>query len=228
MGTPTYPSLALAEVMPRNEALWSAGPEDTRPSPHSVLRSRSFWRTLYRLDADGDALGALWSVERHRFDYWDGFLLSVESAPYETVLHIAGHEAARLDESVTMPHFFRWSEIQAIARHFEARSDSPRNPSVTALLLAPFLAVTDTEQSVSAELTSELGLLGLLSADEISEIVAQCHVPESDWVANPDVGWSLLWRAQHVVTTGYQPSPIYSQRIPGAPFAAPLLELLRF
>lgn len=104
----------------RNDSIWNAAPDTEAPVLHSVLRTRSFWRTLYRLPLDGEGVPERyeWSVERHHFDFWSGFFVSVHSGPRETLLIIDRQEAARLDECVTMPHFFRWTEIKAIARYF--------------------------------------------------------------------------------------------------------------
>jgi|SRR6478609_2631651 len=214
----------------RNDAIWNVTPDKECLVPHSVLRTRSFWRTLYRLNIDqpGGLQPGGWRVESHRFDFWDGFFVSVQSAQSESLLFIGGHEAARLDESVTMPHLFMWAEIRAIARHFEARQDSPTNPSVATLLLAPFLAITAVEEdTVRPELAFQLESLDLLEPNEIAEIINGRCIPDTDWVASPDVGWTLRWVKDGSVTALNDFSPIYSERRAGAEFGPRLLELLR-
>jgi hypothetical protein len=213
----------------RNDSIWRAAPDREDLVPHSVLRTRSFWRTLYRLTLDEEGVPEHyeWSVERHHFDFWSGFFVSVHSGPRESLLLIDRQEAARLDECVTMPHFFRWTEIKSIARYFESENDAPTHPSVTALLLAPFLAISRAEEAaVRPELASLLALLDLLEPDEIAEIVDRRCVPDSTWVETPDVGWSLRWVKEDSEPTPAF-SPIYSERVAGAAFGPRLLDLLR-
>jgi hypothetical protein len=179
------------------------------------------------IDVQGACESSGWDAERYRFVYWSGFFVSIESSQRETLLHIDGHEAARLDESVTMPHFFRWSEITSIARYFEAHQDSPTEPSVATLLLAPFLAITDVERTaVRAEFGRALDSLDLLEPVEISDILDRRCISETEWVATPDVGWSLFWDRDRTATAS-RSSPVYSERVSGAPFGPRLLKLLR-
>src|SRR5262245_10148861 len=88
--------------------------------------------------------------ETYAFDFWAGpqapipYLgLELVSRRRESllVLHARAktYEVARLDEAVTMPHLFRWREVEAIADWLVARKEVPSQPSVALLLLAPFL-----------------------------------------------------------------------------------------
>jgi hypothetical protein len=214
-------------ALERNDDLWMT--ETERPAAHSVLRTRSFWRALYRLDVEERSapFDLEWNVERHVFDFYvDGFSISVESAPLETLLYIDKHEAARLDECVTMPHFFRWVELKAVARFFEAEQDSPRNPSVATLLLAPFLGVTDAELTAASEgLRDELRLLRLLDDGEIDDIVERRALRQCRWIPDHAVGWRL--EDDDPGPRAALRSPIYSERSGAAAFATRLLDLLR-
>jgi hypothetical protein len=198
----------------RNDGIWLSQP--VRVPPLSVLRSRPFWLRLYRLDDDWDADAFL---ETYTFEFWVWssdepraptinqvlpIQLEVVSRPDGSLLYLnarlATCEIARTDEVATMPHLFRWRELEAIAAHFEAEDISPAHPSVALLLLAPFLAGTDDERAaIIARLPVELGRLGLLTKDEIDEAVRRRFVAShwSDdpvqvrWIPDPSVGWRL-------------------------------------
>src|SRR5262245_32254575 len=159
----------------RNDDLWLGQP--ACPPLGSVLRSRTFWMQLYRLD---DAWDPCEFSERYTFDFWAGpqvpIHLEVVSRPNESLLVLRAsakaYEIARLDEAVTMPHLFRWSELEAIADWLVAREEVPSQPSVALLLLAPFLGGTEDERgAITARLPVELDRLGLLTATEIAAAV---------------------------------------------------------
>ncbi len=212
----------------RNDSLWKDSAEP--PPAHSVLRTRAFWRTLFRLDVDEQGYPTdpiVWNSERHVFDlYVDGFSLTVESGPDESRLCIASHEAARLDETVTMPHFFRWREIEAISNYFERERDAPNDPSVVALLLSPFLAVTDDELNrVQLALGAQLRLLGLLDSKEIESIIANRFVPEAHWVPDEHFAWRLVV-VDHSTSDPLH-DPIHSERVGEGACAPFLMKLLR-
>src|SRR5262245_57784462 len=147
------------------------------PPPASVLRSRIFWMQLYQLD---DAWDPSEFSDTYTFDFWAGpqapipYLgLEVISRRGESllVLHARAktYEVARLDGAVTMPHLFRWSEVEAIAKWLVARREVPSQPSIALLLLAPFLGGTEDERAAIMErLPVELDRLGLLTVTEIA------------------------------------------------------------
>jgi hypothetical protein len=195
---------------------------------------------LYRLD---DAWDPFDFSETYTFDFWAGpqvpVHLEVESRPCESLLLLrAGASAqviARLDEAVTMPHLFRWCELEAIADWLVARKEVPSQPSVALLLLAPFLGGTEDERgAITGCLPVELGRLGLLTGTEIDAAVTRRFVwahpgaKEPDrvqWVADPSVGWRL----EGDQTIGTARCPIaYSERIgssfPGDEFLSFLRE----
>lgn len=198
----------------RNDGIWLSHP--VRVPPLSVLRSRPFWLQLYRLDDDWDADAFqetytfefwVWSSDEPRASTTNQVLpirLQVVSRPEASLLRLnarlATYEIARADETATMPHLFRWRELEAVAAHFEAEDISPTHPSVALLLLAPFLAGTDDEKpAIIARLPVELDLLGLLTEDEIDDAVRRRFVAShrSDdpvqvrWIPDPSVGWRL-------------------------------------
>src|SRR6185295_13933628 len=213
----------------RNDDLWLGQP--ACPPRGSVLRSRTFWIQLYRLD---DAWDPCEFSETYTFDFWAGpqapipYLgLEVVSRRRESllVLHARAkaYELARLDEAVTMPHLFRWSELEALADWLVAGEEVPAHPSVALLLLAPFLGGTEDERgAITGRLPVELDRLGLLTATEIAAAVgnrfvaAHPNANEPDrvqWVSDPSVGWRL----QGAETIGRTRCPIaYSERIGGS------------
>jgi hypothetical protein len=88
---------------------------------------------LYQLDDTWDQSEF---SETNTFDFWAGpqapipYLgLEVVSRRRESllVLHARAktYEVARLDEAVTMPHLFRWREVEAIADWLVARKEVP-------------------------------------------------------------------------------------------------------
>lgn len=183
---------------------------------------------LYRLD---DAWDPLAFSDTYTFAFWGGTqapsLLEVVSRPAESllILHASGnaYEIARLDENVTMPHLFRWSELEAIADWLVARKDVPSQPSVALLLLAPFLGGTEDEKErIMERLPVELGRLGLLTDTEIAAAAENRFVAEHpggsapdrvQWVADPSVGWRL----EGDQTIGWTRCPIaYSERVAGS------------
>jgi hypothetical protein len=191
----------------RNDDLWLGQP--ACPPRASVLRSRTFWVQLYQLDDTWDPSEF---SETYTFDFWAGpqapipYLgLEVVSRRRESllVLHAKAktYEVARLDEAVTMPHLFRWREVEAIADWLVARKEVPSQPSVALLLLAPFLGGTEDERvAITERLPVELDRLGLLTATEIAAAVgnrlvaAPPNARDSDrvrWVSDPSVGWRL-------------------------------------
>jgi hypothetical protein len=223
----------------RNDGIWLSQP--VRVPPLSVLRSRPFWRQLYRLDDNWDADAF---QETYTFEFWvwssdeppapatnqvHPIRLEVVSRPEASLLYLnarlATCEIARTDETATMPRLFRWRELEAIAAHFEAEDVSPAHPSVALLMLAPFLAGTDDEKTaILARLPVELGLLGLLTENEIDEAVRRRFVAShrSDdpvqvrWIPDPSVGWCL---DNHEAA--------YSERV-GGPGQFPGEQLVRF
>jgi len=164
---------------------------------------------LYQLDDTWDPSEF---SETYTFDFWAGpqapipYLgLEVVSRRRESllVLHARAktYEVARLDEAVTMPHLFRWREVEAIADWLVARKEVPSQPSVALLLLAPFLGGTEDERvAITERLRVELDRLGLLTATEIAAAVgnrlvaAPPNARDPDrvrWVSDPSVGWRL-------------------------------------
>jgi hypothetical protein len=162
---------------------------------------------LYQLD---DAWDPSEFSETYTFDFWAGpevpIGLEVASRSYESLPYLRAvaktHEIARLDEAVTMPHLFRWSEVEAIAGWLEAREGVPSQPSVALLLLAPFLGGTEDERgAITGRLPVELDRLGLLTAAEIAAAVGKRFVatyssadrdPDRvQWVSDRSVGWRL-------------------------------------
>jgi hypothetical protein len=196
---------------PDNDSLWRGQP--ACPPALSVLRRRSFWLQFYRLDQPSEVVDAedrlLAFSETYTFRFWFGLgtkrplRLDVRSCPDDSLLYLhTGAEAgeiSRADENVPMPHTFRWCEIEAIASYVEARNDAPADPSVTLLLLAPFLGGTkDEEVAIIGRLSSELDHLGLLTQAEIGTVVEQRFVAdwtnqgvEARWVPDALVGWRL-------------------------------------
>ena len=84
-------------------------------------------------------MGPVRISETHTFDFWAGAQvpvgLEVVSRPYELLLVLRAsakktYEIARLDEAVTMPHLFRWSELETTADWLVAREEVPFQPSV--------------------------------------------------------------------------------------------------
>jgi hypothetical protein len=149
------------------------------------------------------------AAETYIFDFWAGprvpIRLQVVSRPDESLLFLRAGvnvcKIARLDEAVTMPHLFRWSELEAIAGWLVARKEVPAQPSVALLLLAPFLGDTEDErEAITGSLPVELDLLELLTATGIAAALdnrfAEAHGIENDtdrvrWVSDPSVGWRL-------------------------------------
>jgi hypothetical protein len=194
---------------------------------------------LYRLDDAWDPFGFF---ETYTFDFWAGpqvpIGLEVVSRPNESLLVLrAGatrHEIARLDEAVTMPHLFRWCELEAIADWLVTSKEVPSQPSVALLLLAPFLGGTEDERgAITGRLPVELDRLGLLTATEIAAAVGNRFVaayssadrdPDRvQWVSDPSVGWRL--EGDHTIGTR---CPIaYSERIAGSFPCDEFLALLR-
>jgi hypothetical protein len=182
---------------------------------------------LYRLD---DAWDSFPFSETYIFDFWAGpkvpIWLQVVSTHDESLLVLRGGadagEIARLDEVATMPHLFRWSELEAIADWLAARKEVPSQPSVALLLLAPFLAGTEDErEAITGRLPVELDRLGLLTATEVAAAVDRRFVaaraandPDRvQWVSDPSVGWRL--EGDH--TLGRTRCPIaHSERIAGS------------
>jgi len=227
-----------------NPTLWQG--QGSAPTVGSVLRTRRFWRQLYRLrdEHDPDAF-----AEIYEFDFYvtrpnshDGRSLVVRSAPDATLLKLRGAstqgevEIGRVDESVTEPHTFRWSEVQTLARYFVRRETSPINPSIALLLLAPFVGgVDDDRRDLQATLTAELAKLELLSGSEIADVIEHRLVSTYGiasyeriwWAADPVVGWRLDGIPRESRHEGWLPG--YSLRTPsveGFP-AADFVALLR-
>jgi hypothetical protein len=230
----------------RNDSLWHGQP--ACPPTLSVLRCRNFWLQFYCLDLTSEAGDAeddlLGFSEAYMFDFWVGSRtepplgLEVRSRQAESVLYLrtgAGPwEISRADDSVPMPHTFRWREIEALTSYVEARSDTPTDPSVALLLLAPFVGGTkEEEEAIIRRLPSELDRLGLLTQAEIDAVVKQRFITDwtnqgvqARWVPAPSVGWRLdgdaiLQGQAHPIALSYRDGD-YDQ-FPAAEF----IELLR-
>jgi len=234
----------VVAVHEENPTLWHG--QRSAPTVGSVLRTRRFWRQLYRLqhEFDHDAFAETYEFDFYvtKPDSYEGRSLIVRSAPHETLLKLRGGsthgevEIGRVDESVTEPHTFRWSEVQTLARYFVRNEASPVNPSIALLLLSPFVGGVDGDRhGLDAMLTAELDKLELLTESEITDVIEHRLVATYGiasyeriwWAADPVVGWRLDGIPKESRYQGWLPG--YSQRSPsveGFP-AADFVALLR-
>ena len=230
----------------RNDSLWYGQP--ACPPTLSVLRCRNFWLQFYCLDLTseaGDAGDDLFGFsEAYTFDFLVEFgterplWLEVKSRRAESVLYLCTRagpwEISRADDSVPMPHTFRWCEIEALTSYVEARGDAPTDPSVALLLLAPFVGGTrEEEEAIIRRLPSELDRLSLLTQAEIDAVVKQRFITgwtdqgvQSRWVPDRSVGWRLkgdaiLQGQAHPIDCSYREGD--NDQFPAAEF----IELLR-
>ena len=119
---------------------------------------------------------------------WAGSCLSlIDSVTYQR------RELGWLDGAHPVPHVFRWSEIERVAAYLEAECEYPASPSLPLLLLAPFAAVTttDDEHAATARLREELECLGLLSPSAIQAALKLLAPREPVWIEDESLGWRL-------------------------------------